>query len=245
MRMRLFFFVSAILLFAACGGGNRPAEKARDTAQLKNARTEKTVSALEKEFLEAGLVDVQTLDSGIKVSLKYSTKDNFTGADLYGDLEKAYLQKEAAGKLVKAEKLLKEKDPSYHLLIYDAARPLSVQKKMWDTMKTSYSVKIKFLADPKQGGIHNYGMAVDIGIVDEKGKELDMGTSFDYFGELASPNCELAMLKQGRLTQQQIDNRKLLRNIMKEAGFSPIDYEWWHFNAGSLQYAKSTYKIIE
>ena len=116
---------------------------------------------------------------------------------------------------------------------------------MWDTLKMQPFEKIKYLSDPKTGGLHNYGLAVDISILNKKGKELDMGTPFDFMGELASPQCETKMLASGKLTQEQIDNRKLLRYIMNKAGFYAIPYEWWHFNLCTIQTAKNNYKVIE
>src|SRR5690349_18587431 len=72
---------------------------------------------IEAHFKGKGLVDISMLDSTIKVDLKYSTSENFTGTDVYGDLDKAYFQKEVAEKLVNAQQLLKEKFPFYQLKI--------------------------------------------------------------------------------------------------------------------------------
>ena len=84
----------------------------------------------DKKMKEYGLVDVQSLDKTIGVELKYSSEDNFVGEDMYGELERAYLLPHFAKKVVQAQRILKEKHPDYSLLIYDAARPLSVQREM-------------------------------------------------------------------------------------------------------------------
>jgi D-alanyl-D-alanine dipeptidase len=101
------------------------------------------------------------------------------------------------------------------------------------------------VANPVQGSIHNYGSAVDLTIATAEGTPLDMGTKYDFFGELAYPKKENYFLKIGKLSKQQIANRQLLRSVMKAAGYMPIDYEWWHFNAMSRQTAKATYRIIQ
>ena len=234
------------MLFSACGRqSNKSVNGSKDSLTIKIRKVVKPISALEKKYIAAGLIDIHQLDTSIKVNLKYATTDNFIKCNVYGILDKAYFQKEVAEKLVSAQKYLKEKNKDLSLVIFDATRPLSVQKIMWDTLKIQPSEKIKYLSDPKTGGLHNYGLAVDISILDEKGKELDMGTSFDFMGELASPQCETKMLITGKLTQQQIDNRKLLRSVMTKAGFYAIPYEWWHFNLCTIQTAKNKYKVIE
>lgn len=54
-------------------------------------------------------------------------------------------------------------------------------------------------------------------------KELDMGGTFDRFGEESHPDCV------GDLTDEQLANRNILRNAMLNNGFKHFDTEWWHF----------------
>lgn len=205
-----------------------------------------SLGALEKKFMARGLVDVQKLDPTLRVELKYSTTDNFIKEDVYGDLERAYLQPMAAEKLKNANRYLKQEKPNYTLLVYDGARPRSVTKIFWQRMShLPYNRREDFVADPAIGSIHNFGCAVDLTIADQNGKPLDMGTIFDYFGQLAEPRREAAMLKAGKLTVQQLENRKLLRRVMLKAGFTAITTEWWHFNATSRASAKAKYGFIE
>ena len=82
-------------------------------------------------------------------------------------------------------------------------------------------------------------------IADSRGSLLDMGTPFDYFGELAQPRYEERFLQEGRLTKEQLNNRKLLRDVMHQAGFRGIPDEWWHFNGFSLEEVKRRYAIVE
>lgn len=210
------------------------------------AFTQKKIDPLEKKFIDKGLVDIQTLDPTIDVDLKYSTTDNFIKMDVYGDLTRAYLQPMAAQKLAKASKYLQEAYPEYHLLVYDAARPRSVTKIFWNKMSHLPPNKREdFVANPAEGSIHNFGCAVDLTVVDKNGKPLDMGTPFDYFGDLAYPTKEAYLLKIGKLTNQQVENRKILRNAMKKAGYSSIVSEWWHFNALPRKQARARYGFIE
>jgi zinc D-Ala-D-Ala dipeptidase len=200
----------------------------------------------EQKMREQGLVNIQEIDPNILVELKYSTTDNFVGKDVYGCITNCYLQKRPAEMLTKANNLLQRKNANYRLLVYDGGRPLSIQKVLWNSL-TQYTPKQRatYVANPAQGSIHNYGSAVDLTIASADGTPLDMGTKYDFFGELAYPVKEAYFLRKGKLSKQQIANRILLRNVMKSAGFMSIDYEWWHFNAVSRQTAKATYRIIQ
>ena len=204
-----------------------------------------TVGLLEQSLIDKGLVNVQSVDSAIRVDLRYSTTNNFVGVDVYGDLENAYLQTEPARRLAQANAYLKEREPGYTLYVFDAVRPRRVQQILWDTLDYPLADKPKYVANPQEGSIHNYGAAVDLTIADTTGQPIDMGTEFDYFGVLAYPTKEEDMLAQGKLTSKQIANRQLLREVMTQAGFSPITTEWWHFNAFSRREADRRYGIVE
>ena len=192
------------------------------------------------------LVNIQELDPSIFVELKYSTADNFMNTDVYGDLETCYLRKTPARMLVKANTFLRETHPGLRLLVYDGLRPRHIQWKLWNTIDhIPESERAQFVADPRSGSIHNFGAAVDLTLADSSGNPLDMGTNYDFFGELAFPALEDSLLEIGELTSQQVTNRQILRNVMKTAGFSPITTEWWHFDAFPYQVTKSKYAIVE
>ncbi|MFC1567158.1 M15 family metallopeptidase, partial [bacterium] len=189
------------------------------------------------------LVDIKSINNNILVDLAYSKKDNFLNEDVYEDLQVCYLQKEAAEKLSKAQNILERRHPGLSLLVYDGLRSRNIQYKMWEIVKNTN--KQKYVANPEKGSIHNYGAAVDLTIADQNGKPLDMGTDFDFFGELSQPRYEEKYLKNNELTQKQVKNRQLLRSVMTEAGFFEISIEWWHFNAYSSTEVKSRYRIVE
>ena len=200
----------------------------------------------EQKMRQQGLVNIQEIDPSILVELKYSTTDNFVGKDIYGCITDCYLQKRPAEMLSRASDLLQQKYPNYRLLVYDGGRPLSIQKILWNSLpQYSPQQRATYVANPAQGSIHNYGSAVDLTIATADGTPLDMGTKYDFFGELAYPKKEAYFLKIKRLTKQQVANRQLLRSVMRASGYMPIDYEWWHFNAVSRQTAKASYRIIQ
>lgn len=199
-------------------------------------------------MLKQGLVNIQTIDPSIRVELKYSTYDNFVKKDVYGDLTRAYLQPDVARKLANASAFLKKIKAGYSLLVYDAARPNSVQYILWDALdalKIPERQKSQYVADPRIGSIHNFGCAVDLTVADEKGVPLDMGTPYDFFGPLAYPRSEQLMLQQGKLSPKQIANRNILRQAMKQAGFTVNTTEWWHFDGLSRKNARAKYGMIK
>ena len=193
---------------------------------------------------DRGLVDISVLDSTIRVHLVYATPDNFMGEAVYTGITRAWLHPDAAQKLVTAQRLLKKEHPDLTLVVYDAARPMSVQRKMWRLVRGTD--KVNYVSNPSNGGgLHNYGMAVDVTILDPAGEPMPMGTPFDFFGEEAHTNNEEALLASGMITRKEFDNRRLLRRIMKSAGFRTIPYEWWHFNACSRAEARQSYPVLD
>ena len=196
---------------------------------------------------EYKLVDIQTMEGAedIIVELKYSSTDNFVGKDMYRDLEKAYLTPDFARKVVRAQQILRKRNPQLTLLIYDAARPISVQRYM---RKLVEGTKFQdFVADGTKGGRHNYGVAVDLTIATNQGEPLDMGAGFDDFtdaaavkgtsdtNDQANRNLKVykayvdGLVKRGLISQSAANNRMLLIEVMCEVGLYPYRREWWHY----------------
>ena len=200
----------------------------------------KTALSLEK----SGYINIKKEDPSIFVSLMYARPDNFTGTVLYGDLREAFLYPTAAKVLARAQKRLKQLRPNLSLKVYDAARPMSIQQKMWDKVKNTS--KDIYVSNPAHGGgMHNYGMAVDITLCDMKGDTLDMGTKIDYMGAAAHIDREAQLVANKRISKQAKRNRELLRAVMRYAGFIPLRTEWWHFNFCTRAQAKRYYRVIE
>ncbi|MFP4013817.1 MAG: M15 family metallopeptidase [Chitinispirillaceae bacterium] len=194
--------------------------------------------------LEAlGMVDVRSVDSTLRVELKYADPGNFTGINLYGELKECYLQADAARKLAEANSLLKKMRPDLTILVADGLRPRHVQQKMWDVVKGT--PQQRYVANPHTGSMHNYGCAVDVTICDSNGRRLDMGTPIDHFGPLSQPRLEKKYLREGKLTREHVENRKLLRKVMVQAGFHPLAIEWWHFEAFEKGEIRRKFTIVE
>lgn len=191
-----------------------------------------------------GLVDIHDLDSTIAVHLVYATPYNFMGKVLYPGMSKAFMLPEMAEKFIAANRLLKSLRPDLNLMIYDACRPISVQWEMWESVKGTD--KQIFVGNPEsRSGLHNFGAAVDVTLMDCTGRPLPMGSEYDYFGKDARTDCEDELLASGRITLRELENRLLLRKVMTECGFLIINSEWWHFNLVTAEDAREKYKIID
>ncbi len=162
------------------------------------------------------LIDLEEIIEGIKLDIRYATKDNFTGEVIYSS-PKAYLRKPAAEALLKVQDSLNK--IGYELLIYDAYRPYSASLKFFEVYPDS-----NFVASPRTGSRHNRACAVDLTLIDKKtGNIVDMPTPFDDFSEKANPYySDIPPIAKY--------NRDLLINVMSHFGFTVYPYEWWHFD---------------
>jgi D-alanyl-D-alanine dipeptidase len=184
------------------------------------------------------------LDSiaGIRVDLRYACDNNFVGRDLYSPYDCAWLHVQAAEALERVVAWLRERRPDLTPLVLDALRPQRVQQQLWDALEGT-GLRL-YLADPARGSIHSYGMALDLTLVDAMGRELDMGTGFDDMTELSHPALEEGFLLAGQLSEEQVANRRLLREAMLQAGFLAIRTEWWHFDCGDRELVRSTFRRV-
>lgn len=181
------------------------------------------------------LVRIRDAGGKIILDMRYR-RQNVSGA-----IDEGYLRKTALEKLLAAAAALPE---NFRLKIYDAWRPLAVQKALYDQFyrqlrqEGGYSpdeLKKKVLSfvsypsdDPGSPPVHCTGGAVDLTIADERGRELDMGGGFDELGERSatayyekSPEHEIRR------------NRRLLYHVMTSAGFVNLPSEWWHYDYGT------------
>lgn len=244
-----FFLAAIIISGTGCddpSAVNAPQHPAGDTLQARKPLPPPAdTSALERYLLSKQLVNVQDEEPGIRVALAYATEQNFLHKVVYKDLNRCYLPCQVAIKLCNAEYFLNRDYPQYHLVVFDAVRPLHIQQQMWDELDMPDWKKINYLANPADISLHNYGAAVDVGIITEGDTLLDMGTAFDTFSELSQPKYEARFLQDGSLTQEAYQNRLLLRRAMLRAGFSMMHTEWWHFNATNKATAAVRYGLIE
>lgn len=170
----------------------------------------------------------------IVLDLKYCTNKNFVGEIIegYGNL-RLILTEPATRVLLKVQQELRLFD--LKLKVFDAYRPqravnhfirwakdesdYSTQKNFFPGLNKQQLFEENYLA--KQSS-HSRGSTLDLTLVTEDDKELDMGTEFDFFGPESWPQWPDA-------SSAQKQNRLMLRGIMGKYGFIPHDYEWWHF----------------
>lgn len=194
---------------------------------------------------DADFVLVTDVVSDAILEIRYYSTYNFVGARIDGYEQPVALLTHPAAE---ALRLVSDdlKASGYRLKIYDAYRPQQAVDHFvrWaedltdDAMKPIFYPQVDkrdlftqgFIA--KKSG-HSRGSTVDLTLVDEHtGRDVDMGGSFDYFGELSHPEY-----REG-LTQVQQDNRMMLREAMMKRGFMPLSTEWWHFTLMQEPYPK-------
>jgi len=169
------------------------------------------------------------------LEIRYFSEDNFVGAVIDGyHAPKAILTKEAAQALKKAADSLYEQ--GYYIKVFDAYRPqravdhfvrwaqdlsaTQMKEKYYPDVDKALLFELGYIAE-KSG--HSRGSTVDLTLVDvSTGTELDMGSGFDFFGEISHHGTDL-------ITKKQEQNRNILRDAMVNAGFEPYPEEWWHY----------------
>lgn len=177
-------------------------------------------------YAKNGFSDVAALEPGIKLDIRYATADNFTKSKIY-DCPRCLLRPEAAKALIKAHKALQKK--GYGLKMFDCYRPRPYQQRLWDKVPNP-----DYVTPPAKGSMHSRGAAVDLTVVDKQGKELDMGTPYDFFGKEAHTD-------NTNLPAKVLTNRRLLREALEDVGFKGIRTEWWHFSYQGKDYPLSDY----
>jgi D-alanyl-D-alanine dipeptidase len=176
------------------------------------------------------------------LEIRYYSTYNFVGDRIDGYEEPvALLTKEAAAALNEVSAELLEK--GYRLKIYDAYRPQEAVTNFVEWAQDEDDTRMKEYFYPElekdvlfpQGYIaehsgHSRGSTVDLTLFDmTTEKEVDMGGTFDYFGELSHPDYT-------DITEEQYANRMILREAMMNHGFKPLEEEWWHFTLENEPY---------
>lgn len=156
------------------------------------------------------------LNPSFKRDVRYATTNNFTGKQVYPSA-RCFLQRPAAMALDEVAAELKEQ--GLGLVIFDAYRPLRVQKIFWQMYPDE-----KYVANPAKGSRHNRGCAVDLSLIDlSTGHELSMPSGFDEFSARANRNYDA-------MEPEACKNCKLLETVMEKHGFKGLPSEWWHFD---------------
>lgn len=160
------------------------------------------------------LVEIAPPAFPVELEIAYATTANFTGAPVYARAA-AFLNPEAAGKFARAIDLAAALGLRFR--VFDAFRPAEAQWKLWQ-----HTPDPDFLADPRRGSPHSRGAAIDLTLIGEDGRDLDMGTAFDAFTPLSHHGATA-------VSRQAQANRLLLLGLMTAAGFDFYRNEWWHY----------------
>ena len=201
------------------------------------------VSAAPRHDDSSGFVVLSDVVPDIIQEIRYYSTYNFVGDRIRGYEEPcALMTKEAALALKEVADDLRAK--GYRLKVFDAYRPQMAVDNFVEWARDYNDTRMKKYFYPElnkdvlfpQGYIaehsgHSRGSTIDLTLFDmSTGKEVDMGGTFDYFGERSHPDYK------GDLTKKQLANRKILRDAMLRHGFKPLDTEWWHFTLENEPY---------
>jgi zinc D-Ala-D-Ala dipeptidase len=186
------------------------------------------VVTTKKEYLQSTnmqskneMYDLKLLIPNLQLDLKYATTSNFTKVKLYKKATTTFLREEPAHALLKVQQQLNLQ--GLGLKIYDAYRPYSITKLMWNLIKDE-----RYVANPAYGSGHNKGISVDLTIINlSTGIELNMGTNFDNFTD--SAHHAFTSKYNGTI----ISNRNLIKSTMLAVGFKALETEWWHYSWAS------------
>ncbi|TLF44435.1 M15 family metallopeptidase [Maribacter aurantiacus] len=223
--MKYLFGMLFCLLIVSCKSGNKKEKESVIPEKIHKKDTMIEEAPVQEIRLKSfdGLADTTFIrladfSDDFAYDMRYATENNFLKAKVYKCAE-CYTRVKTAKALIAANKdFLKE---GVKIKFYDCYRPNSVQYKMWEIVPNP-----QYVANPVKGSIHNKGGAVDITLVDMEGKELNMGTDFDFFGKKAYHDTT-------DLPLEILVNRKFLKETMEKHGFWSIRTEWWHYNLAS------------
>lgn len=227
-RLRAVLFSSAFLLCACSASPARsladggPAywhdTTLRPVSELLPIALAATPPTESGDFRQNDLVELVSLDPGIRLDIRYATTRNFLGTPVYGQA-RAFLQRPAAEALVRVQHSLAR--DGYGLLVHDAYRPWYVTRLFWDATPVA---KHAYVADPAKGSRHNRGCAVDLTLYDlRSGRAVEMPSPYDEMSERAWPSYD-----GGDAAARA--RRDLLRRRMEAEGFGVFETEWWHFD---------------
>lgn len=224
------------------------------TEEDTEATTEETPTDASDEDSEGlpeaeGFVLVTDVIPDAILEIRYYTDYNFVGEQIDGYEEPvALLTKEAAQALKAANDDLEEQ--GYCIKIYDAYRPQCAVDDFVDWANDTSDTKMQEYFYPEvnkanlfsEGYIayhsgHSRGSTVDLTIVDKAtGEDVDMGGTFDYFGQVSHPDYT-------GITDEQYANRMILRDAMTSHGFKAITTEWWHFSLQNEPYPNTYFNF--
>ena len=185
--------------------------------------------------LPENFVDVKELIPDIALEIRYASSHNFVGKPIHGYKHpKAILTKPAALALYEVQQELE--NVGYCLKIFDAYRPQRAVNHFmkWAKIESDTLMKGEFYPDLKKKDLfnlgyiatksgHSRGGTLDLTLIDANtGEELNMGGTYDFFGEISHHDTS-------QITPTQKQNRDLLKRTMSRHGFRSYPQEWWHY----------------
>ena len=156
-----------------------------------------------------------TKADGYFIDLKYATPDNFVKEVIY-PCGRCFVKPAVAKALANVRDDLMNQ--GYRLKLFDCYRPQPAQEKLWKKVPNP-----NYVAPPSEGSMHSRGVALDLTLTERTGKEIDMGTPYDFFGKEAHHDYT-------QLSDKVLGHRKLLKKTMETHGFQSIRTEWWHYS---------------
>ncbi len=176
-------------------------------------------------------------ENAFRVELAYAKDDNLLFAErIYRRDARLWLHEELAGVVAMAALACFE-NYGLHFVLYDGLRTTDAQEAMLRTARVRGNpewLSENLLSRPGMGG-HPRGMAVDIGLENEKGELVEMGTDFDFLALDSSPEKNPAHRDYKNLSQEIRKNRAALTSSMLGAAkklktpLLPLPQEWWDF----------------
>lgn len=179
-----------------------------------------------------------TAGSGLDVCMQYPR------LGMHQAVERCFVRREVYDRLLQAQAFLPE---GFRLRVWDAWRPLALQRELYDTLSQRILSHFGLTDAPREQQLHllqqyvslpstnrqdpplhTTGGAVDVTLLDSRGRELDMGTPFDDF---TAPSAT-AYLESHPGNETARDNRRMLYHCMRRAGFENLPSEWWHYDYG-------------
>ncbi len=239
-RKGLISLISALMIVAMIGSLTACGKSSNTTNSTATNSTSESDVKLSDDSSDFVLLSEAVPDAILEI--RYYSTYNFVGDRIDGYEEPlAMLTKEAATALKSVSDYVISK--GYRLKIYDAYRPQKAVTNFVNWAKDPNDTRMKAYFYPDldksvlfpQGYIaehsgHSRGSTVDLTLFDmNTEKEVDMGGTFDFFGELSHPDYR-------GITDEQYNNRMILREAMLSHGFKPLVEEWWHFTLENEPY---------
>lgn len=231
----------ASVLLTVCGGGPGVSRGGNGTLILNETTNSITSSSLGRKrggspdmprTLQPGrtlelaqgydLVDVRSVIPGISIDLRYGTADNVARRPLYDKRLPCLLRRETAEKLRQAQAILRGQ--GYGIRLWDAYRPPEVQEILF---QAGASTRMFLSPETKGWSRHCGGIAVDVTLVDSQNRELRLPTGFDAGLQNAASDYQGSDAEIRR-------NLQILQAAMRQAGFTQVTAEWWHFDDGDF-----------